>query len=122
MLLGVAQVEDGVCVPGLSIKQIASTADVEAVMCSASAQQHSATSHLVLSVYVACKDRTTGEFHGFFLGIIPLVCYPNKSGTSIVAPMLAIFYLVKGFYARLIKSGVLFFVVCNEAETAGERA
>lgn len=61
MLLGGAQVEDGVCVPGLSIKQIASTADVEAVMCSASAQQHSATSHLVLSVYVACKDRTTGK-------------------------------------------------------------
>ncbi|CAL8462832.1 g2366 [Coccomyxa elongata] len=58
--LDIKTVEDGVCVPGLSIKQIASTADVEAVMCSASAQQHSATSHLVLSVYVACKDRTTG--------------------------------------------------------------
>lgn len=55
------QVEDGVCVPGLSIKQIASTADVEAVMDSASAQQHSAASHLVLSVYVACKERTTGD-------------------------------------------------------------
>ncbi|BDA50927.1 probable Kinesin-like protein KIFC3 at C-terminar half [Coccomyxa sp. Obi] len=58
--LDIKIVEDGVCVPGLSIKQIASTADVEAVMCSASAQQHSSTSHLVLSVYVACKDRTTG--------------------------------------------------------------
>ncbi|KAK9907558.1 hypothetical protein WJX75_005941 [Coccomyxa subellipsoidea] len=58
--LDVKSVEDGVCVPGLSIKQIASTANVEAVMCSASAQQHSSASHLVLSVYVACKDRTTG--------------------------------------------------------------
>ena len=55
------QVEDGVCVPGLTIKQFASTADVEALMCSASAQQHAASSHLVLSVYVACKDHTTGE-------------------------------------------------------------
>lgn len=55
------QVEDGVCVPGLTIKQFASTADVEALMCSASAQQHPASSHLVLSVYVACKDHTTGE-------------------------------------------------------------
>ena len=54
------QVEDGVCVPGLTIKQIASTADVEAVMCSASAQQHSSSSHLVLSVYVAIKDSSTG--------------------------------------------------------------
>ena len=49
------------CVPGLTIKQFASTADVEALMCSASAQQHAASSHLVLSVYVACKDHTTGE-------------------------------------------------------------
>ena len=55
------QVEDGVCVPGLTIKQFASTADVEALMCSASAQQHAASSHLVLSVYVACKDHTTGD-------------------------------------------------------------
>ncbi len=47
--------------PGLTIKQFASTADVEALMCSASAQQHQASSHLVLSVYVACKDHTTGE-------------------------------------------------------------
>ena len=47
--------------PGLTIKQFASTADVEALMCSASAQQHAASSHLVLSVYVACKDHTTGD-------------------------------------------------------------
>ena len=55
------QVEDGVSVPGLTIKQFASTADVEALMCSAAAQQHAASSHLVLSVYVACKDHITGE-------------------------------------------------------------
>jgi hypothetical protein len=55
------QVKDGVCVPGLTIKQFASTADVEALMCSASAQQHPASSHLVLSVYIASKDHTTGE-------------------------------------------------------------
>ena len=48
------------CVPGLTIRQFASTANVEALMCSASAQQHAASSHLVLSVYVACKDHTTG--------------------------------------------------------------
>ncbi len=77
MLLWGAQVEDGVCVPGLSIKQIASTADVEAVMCSASAQQHSATSHLVLSVYVACKDRTTGESQS--------LCHFSLSATFVVA-------------------------------------
>ena len=47
--------------PGLTLKQFASTADVEALMCSASAQQHAASSHLVLSVYVACKDNTTGD-------------------------------------------------------------
>lgn len=61
MGLSGVQVEDGVCVPGLTIKQFASTADVEALMCSASAQQHAASSHLVLSVYVACKDITTGD-------------------------------------------------------------
>ena len=57
---GLEQVEDGACVPGLTIKPFASTADVEALMCSASATQHAAGSHLVLSVYAACKDHTTG--------------------------------------------------------------
>ena len=46
--------------PGLTIRPFASTADVEALMCSASATQHAASSHLVLSVYAACKDHTTG--------------------------------------------------------------
>ena len=46
--------------PGLTIRPFASTADVEALMCSASATQHTASSHLVLSVYAACKDHTTG--------------------------------------------------------------
>ena len=57
---GLKQVEDGACVPGLTIRPFASTADVEALMCSASATQHAASSHLVLSVYAACKDHTTG--------------------------------------------------------------
>ena len=59
-LSGLKQVEDGACVPGLTIRPFASTADVEALMCSASATQHAASSHLVLSVYAACKDHTTG--------------------------------------------------------------
>lgn len=54
------QVEDGVCVPGLTIKPVTCTADVEVVMRSAAAQQHAEASHLVLSVYVACKERATG--------------------------------------------------------------
>ena len=54
------QVEDGACVPGLTIRPFASTADVEALMCSASAQENAASLHLVLSVYAACKDHTTG--------------------------------------------------------------
>ena len=57
---GLKQVEDGACVPGLTIRPFASTADVEALMCSASATQHAASSHLILSVYAACKDHTTG--------------------------------------------------------------
>ena len=60
-LSGLKQVEDGACVPGLTIRPFASTADVEALMCSASATQHAAGSHLVLSVYAACKDHTTGD-------------------------------------------------------------
>jgi hypothetical protein len=49
-----------VCVPGLAIKQIASTGDVERVMASASAQQHASASHLVLTVYMASKAHATG--------------------------------------------------------------
>ena len=55
------QVEDGVSVPGLTLEPVACTTDVEAAMCRASRQQHNAASHLVLSVYVACKERAAGE-------------------------------------------------------------
>ena len=55
------QVEDGACVPGLTIRPFASTADVEALMCSASAQQNAASSHLVLSSLCSLQGpHTTG--------------------------------------------------------------
>jgi hypothetical protein len=58
---GCGQVEDGVCVPGLTFEPVGCTADVEAAMCRASRQQHDAASHLVLSVYVACKEHAAGK-------------------------------------------------------------
>ena len=105
------------CVPGLTIKPITCTADVEAVMRSAAQQQHAEASHLVLSVYVACKERGTGGALGFTRVQASHCCclHARPAGSAAQAHKKSFFSTQWNAAVQVHKTQASPVVVCNEA-------